>query len=39
MLVVANQTRREMGLEDVEVYDTELAVKTAVRAIGNLIGA
>lgn len=37
MLVVANQTRREMGLEDVEVYDTDLAVKTAVRAVAELI--
>lgn len=35
--VLANQTRRELGLPDVEVYDTELAVKTAVRAMELLI--
>ena len=30
MLVIANQTRRELGLEDPQVYDTEAAVVTAV---------
>ena len=39
LLVVANQTRREMGLEDVQVHDTEIANKIAVRAIENLIKA
>lgn len=37
LLVLANQTRREMGLPDVAVYDTDLAVKTAVASIGQLI--
>ena len=37
LLVVANQTRREMGLEDVQVHDTEIAIKVAVEAIKNLI--
>lgn len=37
LLVLANQTRREMGLEDVAVYDTDLAVKTAVAGIRRLI--
>ena len=37
LLVLANQTRREMGLQDVAVYDTELAVKTAVAGIRELI--
>lgn len=37
LLVVANQTRREMGLEDVQVYDTECAVKVAVEAVRELI--
>ena len=39
LLVLANQTRREMGLPDVAVYDTDLAVKTAVAGIGQLIQA
>ena len=37
LTVLANQTRRELELPDVEVYDTELAVKTAVRAMAELI--
>lgn len=37
LLVVANQTRRELGLPDVQVHDTEAAVKTAVKALGKLI--
>ena len=37
LLVLANQTRREMGLEDPQVYDTELAVRTAVEAMRRLI--
>lgn len=37
LLVLANQTRREMGLEDPQVYDTELAVTAAVEAVRELI--
>jgi uridine phosphorylase len=37
LLVIANQTRREMGLEDVQVHDTDSAIKTAVEAIRQLI--
>ena len=39
LLCLANQTRREMNLPDVAVYDTDLAVKTAVAGIGELIKA
>lgn len=34
---LANQTRRELGLEDVQVHDTESAVKVAVEAVRSLI--
>ncbi len=37
MLVIANQTRRAMGLEDPQVYDTDLAVRVAVEALRGLI--
>ena len=37
MLVVANQTRRELGLEDPQVYDTDAAIRAAVEAIRLLI--
>lgn len=37
LLVVANQTRREMGLEDIQVHDTEAAIKVAIKAIEKLI--
>ena len=37
MEVVANQTRRELGLEDPQVYETDGAIKTAVEAIRLLI--
>lgn len=37
LLVLANQTRRELGLEDKEVYDTDGAIKIAVEAIRYLI--
>lgn len=37
MLVIANQTRRAMGLEDPQVYDTDLAVRVAVEALRELI--
>ena len=37
MMVVANQTRRELGLEDPQVYDTDKAIKAAIEAIRILI--
>jgi uridine phosphorylase len=37
LLVIANQTRRELGLEDIQVHDTDGAAKVAVEAIRNLI--
>lgn len=37
MLTVANQTRRELGLNDPQEYDTDNAIKTAVGAIRILI--
>ena len=37
MLVLANQTRREMGLDDPQVYDTEMVVRTAVEAVREMI--
>lgn len=37
MLVLANQTRREMGLDDPQVYDTEMAVTVAVEALREMI--
>ena len=37
LLVIANQTRREMGLEDIQEHDTEAAIKVAVEAIRELI--
>ena len=37
MMVLANQTRREMGLDDPQVYDTEMAVRTAVEAVRGMI--
>lgn len=37
LLVLANQTRREMGLDDPQVYDTDTAVHTAVEAMRMLI--
>lgn len=36
-LVVANQERAKMGLENTQVHDTELAIKTAVGALRILI--
>lgn len=36
-LVVANQERAKKGLPNEQVHDTELAIKTAVEAIRNLI--
>lgn len=37
LLVVANQTRREMGLPDRQVHDTEKAIKVAIEGIRLLI--
>ena len=37
MLVIANQTRREMGLEDIQVHDTDRAIRVAVEALRTLI--
>ena len=36
-LTVANQEREKRGLENVQVHDTERAIKVAVEAIRNLI--
>jgi uridine phosphorylase len=37
MHVVANQTRRELGLEDPQAYGTNSAIRCAVEAIRILI--
>ena len=37
LLVLGNQTRRDMGLEDIQVHDTSFCVKTAVDALRHLI--
>lgn len=37
LLVIANQTRREQGLSDVQVHDTERAIRVAVGAMRELI--
>ena len=37
LLVLANQTRRELGLPDRQVYDTDGAIKIAIGAIKELI--
>lgn len=37
LLVLANQTRREMGLDDPQCYDTDRAVRVAVEAVRELI--
>ena len=37
MLVIANQTRREMGLEDIQEHDTDRAIRVAVGAVRALI--
>ncbi|MDR1764822.1 MAG: uridine phosphorylase [Lachnospiraceae bacterium] len=39
LLVIANQTRREMGLPDEQVHDTDGAIRVAVEALGRLIKA
>ena len=38
-LVVANQEREKLGLENPVVHDTEAAIKVTVEAIRNLIKA
>ena len=37
LLVIANQTRRELGLEDPQVYDTDRAIRVAIEALKDLI--
>lgn len=37
LAVLGNQTRREMGLEDIQVHDTETAIQVAVEAVRELI--
>lgn len=37
LLTLANQTRRELGLEDIQVYDTEAAIRVAIEAMRELI--
>lgn len=37
LLVIGNQTRREMGLEDVQCHDTASAVQIAIEAMKELI--
>ena len=37
LAVIANQTRRAMGLEDIQVHDTGVAIEVAVEAIRELI--
>ena len=37
LLVVANQTRRALGLEDIQVHDTEAAIRVAIEALRKLI--
>jgi uridine phosphorylase len=37
LLAIGNQTRREMGLEDVQCHNTETAVRIAIEAMKKLI--
>lgn len=39
LLVIGNQTRREMGLEDLQCHDTEIGVRIAVQALRLLMEA
>lgn len=39
LLVLGNQTRRKLGLEDIQVHDTHTCVQTAVSAMRLLIAA
>jgi len=36
-LVIANQEREKAGLENIQIHDTDLAVKTAIEGLRNLI--
>lgn len=38
LLVIANQTRRELGLPDTQIHDTDGAIRVAVEAIKKMIG-
>lgn len=38
-LVVANQERERVGMENIQVHDTEAAIQVAVQALRNLIKA
>lgn len=38
LLVIANQTRRELGLPDTQIHDTDSAIRVAVEAIKKMIG-
>jgi uridine phosphorylase len=37
-LVVANQEREKLGLENPVVHDTDMAIRVAVEAVRGLIG-
>lgn len=37
LLVIGNQTRRELGMEDIQCHNTEIGVQVAVQALRNLI--
>lgn len=37
LTVIANQVRRQKGLEDIQVYDNDSAIKVAIDAMKNLI--
>lgn len=37
LLVIGNQTRREMALEDIQGHDTENRIRVAVEALTELI--
>ena len=39
LLVLGNQTRRAMGLEDIQVHDTSACIDVAVGALRRLIAA
>lgn len=39
LLVIGNQTRREMGMEDIQCHDTEIGIRVAVDALKRLIEA
>ena len=35
--MIANQEREKAGLENIQIHDTDLAVKTAIEGLRNLI--